>query len=89
MSILNSKAVTVNENTPFEKVVTITPEQELHNRILELRQHYASKKRKATVTLVGQPYEYEHFQGKALVQDYRLSTGARVYSEFVISEPTA
>jgi len=61
---------------------------ELQNRIKMLRIHYASKQRKVGVKLVGKPYEYDHFQGKALVQDYKLSTGARVYSEFVILNVT-
>ncbi len=84
MSILDANTKVINEGTPFEEVVTIHLNDELKQRIEDLRTYYAAKKRKVTVQLVGAPYEYEHFQGTALVQDYKLSTGARVYSEFVI-----
>lgn len=58
--------------------------QELQNRVQELRKYYANKPRKTVVKLVGKPYEQEHFQGKILVQDYKLSTSKRTYSEFIV-----
>lgn len=58
--------------------------QELNKTIQDLRKHYANKPRKVTVRLVGKPYEKEHFQGKILVQDYRLSNSKRTFCEFIV-----
>lgn len=87
MSILDANTKVINEGTPFEEVVTIHLNDELKQRVKELRTYYLNKKRKVTVRLVGAPYEREHWQGTILVQDYKLSNSERVYSEFVVLIP--